>query len=48
MGLSKKPYKGTRDFFPKDKRVLNFLMDAMHSQPANSDTKITMASFRGG
>lgn len=30
MGLSKKPYKGTRDFFPKDKRVLNFLMEAMH------------------
>jgi histidyl-tRNA synthetase len=30
VGLSKKPYKGTRDFFPKDKRVLNFLMDAMH------------------
>lgn len=30
MGLSKKPYKGTRDFFPKEKRVLNFLMNAMH------------------
>lgn len=30
MALSKKPYRGTRDLFPKNKRKLNFLMEAMH------------------
>ena len=29
MGLSKKPYKGTRDFFPKDKRLQNYLFETM-------------------
>ena len=30
MGLSKKPYKGCRDLYPKDKREQNFLFDSMH------------------
>ncbi len=29
MALNKKPYKGTRDFFPKDKRQLDFLFKKM-------------------
>jgi len=29
MGLSKKPYKGTRDFFPKDKRVHDYMFSIM-------------------
>ncbi len=29
MTLNKRPYKGTRDFFPKDKRQLDFLFDKM-------------------
>jgi histidyl-tRNA synthetase len=31
MALSKKPYKGCRDLFPKEKREQKFLFDAMHS-----------------
>ena len=31
MALSKKPYKGCRDLFPKEKREQNFLFDTMHS-----------------
>ena len=30
MALSKKPYKGCRDLFPKEKREQNFLFDTMH------------------
>ncbi len=30
MTLSKLPYKGTRDFFPSDKRVQNYLFEKMH------------------
>lgn len=29
MALSKQPYKGTRDFFPKDKRQRDFIEDVM-------------------
>lgn len=29
MALNKRPYKGTRDFFPKDKRQLEFLFQKM-------------------
>jgi histidyl-tRNA synthetase len=29
MALSKKPYKGTRDFFPADKRLQNYLFNTM-------------------
>jgi histidyl-tRNA synthetase len=29
MTLNKRPYKGTRDFFPKDKRQLDFLFNKM-------------------
>ena len=29
MSLSKKPYKGTRDFFPKDKRALDYMFYVM-------------------
>ena len=29
MSLSKKPYKGTRDFFPTDKRIHNYICNAM-------------------
>lgn len=29
MTLSKSPYRGTRDFFPKDKRVRDYLFDVM-------------------
>ncbi|MFN8370833.1 MAG: ATP phosphoribosyltransferase regulatory subunit [Bacteriovoracaceae bacterium] len=29
MNLNKNPYKGSRDFFPKDKRVLNYLFEKM-------------------
>ena len=29
MTLSKKPYKGCRDFFPKDMRERNYLFQAM-------------------
>ncbi len=29
MGLSKKPYKGTRDFFPVEKRLQNYLFETM-------------------
>ena len=29
MALSKKPYKGCRDFFPLDMRVRNYLFDQM-------------------
>jgi histidyl-tRNA synthetase len=29
MGLSKKPYKGTRDFFPTDKRIRDYLFSKM-------------------
>jgi histidyl-tRNA synthetase len=29
MALSKKPYKGTRDFFPVQKRTQNFLFEMM-------------------
>ena len=29
MKLTKKPYRGTRDFFPYDKRVQNYLFDTM-------------------
>ena len=29
MSLSKKPYKGTRDFFPPQKRVLEYIFSAM-------------------
>ncbi|MDH5581854.1 MAG: histidine--tRNA ligase [Bdellovibrionales bacterium] len=29
MSLSKKPYKGTRDFFPKDKRALDYIFSVM-------------------
>jgi histidyl-tRNA synthetase len=29
MALSKKPYKGTRDFFPADKRVQDYLFEVM-------------------
>ncbi len=29
MQLSKKPYKGTRDFFPKDKRIQNYIFQVM-------------------
>lgn len=29
MNLSKKPYKGTRDFFPKEKRALDFIFSTM-------------------
>jgi histidyl-tRNA synthetase len=29
MALSKKPYKGTRDFFPADKRVQDYIFDKM-------------------
>lgn len=29
MGLNKKPYKGTRDFFPKDKRVRDYMFKVM-------------------
>ena len=29
MPLSKKPYKGTRDFFPKEKRIQDFLFSHM-------------------
>lgn len=30
MALSKKPYKGTRDFFPPEKRVQDYLFEKMH------------------
>jgi len=30
MTLSKKPYRGTRDFFPQDKRILDYLFKKMH------------------
>lgn len=30
MALSKKPYKGTRDFLPPDKRIQDYLFDGMH------------------
>lgn len=30
MALSKKPYKGTRDFFPNDKRIQDYLFEKMH------------------
>jgi histidyl-tRNA synthetase len=30
MALSKKPYKGTRDFLPDDKRIQDYLFDKMH------------------
>ncbi len=30
MTLSKKPYKGTRDFIPEDKRVQDYLFQKMH------------------
>jgi histidyl-tRNA synthetase len=30
MGLSKKPYKGTRDFLPQEKRVQDYLFQKMH------------------
>tara|TARA_B100001971_G_C18268024_1_gene596355 strand:- start:30420 stop:31727 length:1308 start_codon:yes stop_codon:yes gene_type:complete len=30
MSLSKKPYKGCRDFFPSDMRVRNYLFEMMH------------------
>lgn len=30
MGLSKKPYKGTRDFLPQDKRTQDYLFEKMH------------------
>ena len=30
MTLSKKPYRGTRDFFPQNKRVLDYLFKKMH------------------
>ena len=30
MSLSKKPYKGCRDFFPAEKRVQNYLFEKMH------------------
>lgn len=29
MGLSKKPYRGTRDFFPADKRTRDYLFESM-------------------
>ena len=29
MGLSKQPYKGTRDFFPPQKRVQDFIFSKM-------------------
>lgn len=29
MGLNKQPYRGTRDFFPKDKRVRDYLFSVM-------------------
>ena len=29
MALSKQPYKGTRDFFPKDKRQRDFIEEVM-------------------
>ncbi len=29
MGLSKKPYKGTRDFFPKEKRIQDYMFQMM-------------------
>lgn len=29
MALNKQPYRGTRDFFPKDKRVRDYLFDVM-------------------
>lgn len=29
MSLSKKPYKGTRDFFPEDKRIRDYLFEKM-------------------
>jgi histidyl-tRNA synthetase len=29
MGLSKKPYRGTRDFFPADKRLRDYLFESM-------------------
>lgn len=35
MSLTTKPYKGTRDLFPKQKRILNYLLDTM-SQTAHS------------
>ena len=31
MAISKKPYKGCRDLFPKEKREQNYLFDTMHS-----------------
>ncbi|MCP4914121.1 MAG: histidine--tRNA ligase [Oligoflexia bacterium] len=34
MTLSKKPYRGTRDFFPKDKRVQDYMFSKM-SEAAN-------------
>jgi histidyl-tRNA synthetase len=30
MSLSKKPYKGTRDFFPEDKRIRDYLFQKMN------------------
>ncbi len=31
MALSKIPYRGTRDFFPKDKRIRDYLFEVMNS-----------------
>ena len=31
MALSKKPYRGTRDFFPKDKRIQNYMFSHMEN-----------------
>lgn len=31
MALSKKPYKGTRDFFPKEKRIQDFMFNNMRN-----------------
>lgn len=30
MSLSKKPYRGTRDFFPKEKRIQDYIFSKMH------------------
>jgi histidyl-tRNA synthetase len=30
MALSKKPYRGTRDFFPTEKRILNYMFSVMN------------------
>ena len=31
MKLQKRPYRGTRDFFPEQARVMNYLQDKMHA-----------------